>query len=419
MSIEKNKKNLYSNFFSLSILQVFSYILPLITLPYLVKTLGTENFGLVIFAQSFIVFLNIFVDFGFNLSATREISIYRDNKDKITEIFSSVIIIKAFLMFLSFVILTVTILSVKSFSNNWELYYFSFLLVIGNAMFPVWYFQGIEKMKYITIVNILSKLIFTLLIFVIVRDSNDFLYVPILYGIGSIIGGGVSLYIIRYSFHQSFNFQKWNVLQKYFMESSQFFLSRLSSVGYSNINTFLVGILLTPNLVTYYYLADKIVHVSLSIFNPIVQTIYPYLSKKFEFEFFIKLLLLVISGSFVILLLLFFLSDFISFILLKEYNQTFIQIVHILIVLIPISIIYVFIGAPLLLARGFKKEFNLSIIYGFVLHLIVLTFLYTYYLNYSNHDTIVYWFATSLVVSKFSVLLLRSYYVYIHKLYKR
>ena len=84
----EDKKRLLSNFFSLSILQAFTYILPLLTLPYLVRVLGADKFGLVMFAQAFIMFFNLVVEYGFVLSATRDISIHRDDKAKITEIFS-------------------------------------------------------------------------------------------------------------------------------------------------------------------------------------------------------------------------------------------------------------------------------------------------------------------------------------------
>ena len=79
-------KRLLGNFFSLSVLQIFSYVLPLLTLPYLVRILGVETFGLISFATAFIIFFNILVDYGFNLSATREKSVHWENKKKTTEI---------------------------------------------------------------------------------------------------------------------------------------------------------------------------------------------------------------------------------------------------------------------------------------------------------------------------------------------
>jgi len=416
----EDKKRLLSNFFSLSILQVFTYILPLLTLPYLVRVLGTEKFGLVMFAQAFIIFFNILVDYGFNLSATREISVNRENKNKLTEIYSSVMSIKFMLIGISFTILSIIIFSFENFSNNIDLYYLTFLWVIGQAIFPIWYFQGLEKMKYITIVNIVSKLIFTIAIFIFIRNEADYILVPILNGLGFIIGGILSLWILRKDFNQRFQIQSFKILIMYFKDSSQFFLSRISSVGYSNINTFLAGILLSPVFVTYYYLADKAVTVILALFSPIVQTIYPYLAKKYNFIFLVKLVSILMVVSLLVVFLGYLFSDLISIILLGEINTIFKNLFYVIIPLVPISVLYVMLGAPLLLARGYKKEFNLSIIYGFVIHLLLLSILYYYFtINADLQSDILILFAISLVFSKFVVLMIRIYYVFINKLYKK
>ena len=416
----EDKKRLLSNFFSLSILQIFTYVLPLLTLPYLVRVLGAEKFGLVMFAQAFIIFFNILVDYGFNLSATREVSVNRESKEKLTEIFSSVMSIKFVLIGISFAILSLVILLFEKFSNNNDLYYLTFLWVIGQALFPVWYFQGLEKMKYITIVNITSKLIFTIAIFIFIQDESDYILVPVLNGLGFIIGGLLSLRIVCKDFKQEFKIQSFEVLTFYFKDSSQFFLSRLSSVGYSNINTFLAGILLSPVFVTYYYLADKAVSVILALFTPIVQTVYPYLAKKFNFIFLVKLLSILMIVSLVVVSLGYLFSDLISIILFDEINIIFTNLFYVILPIIPISTLYVMLGAPLLLARGFKKEFNLSIIFGFVIHLLLLSILYYYFtVNSDLQSDILILFAISLVFSKFIVLMIRIYYVFVNKLYKK
>ena len=419
VSHQEENKQLLSNFLSLTTLQAFTYILPLITLPYLVRVLGTEKFGLVMFAQAFIIFFNIFVDYGFNLSATREVSVNRDNKNKLTEIYSSVISIKILLLGVSFVILSLIILSFDKFSENINLYYLTFLWVIGQALFPVWYFQGLEKMKYITLVNVTSKLLFTIAIFIFIQNESDFILVPVLNGFGFITGGLISLYIAHKEFGQRFKLQSFKTLIIYFKDSSQFFLSRLSSVGYSNINTFLAGLLLSPISVTYYYLADKAVSVILTLFSPIIQTIYPYLAKRYNFNFLAKLLTVLMIVSLIVVSMGYFFVDFISLILLSEVNTVFKNLFYIILPIIPISTLYVMLGAPLLLARGFKKEFNLSIIYGFAIHLLILTSLYYFAKNLNIYDAILLFFAISLVFSKFTVLMIRIYYVYKNKLHKK
>ena len=169
-------KRLLGNFFSLSILQIFSYVLPLLTLPYLVRILGVETFGLISFATAFIIFFNILVDYGFNLSATREISVHRENKKKTTEIYSSVLTIKFILIILSFIILSFIVFIFEKFNSHIELYFITFISVIGQAFFPIWYFQGMEKMRYITIINISSKVIFTMAIFIFVHKVGSIIY---------------------------------------------------------------------------------------------------------------------------------------------------------------------------------------------------------------------------------------------------
>ena len=173
--ITSNKKKLFKNWGALSFLQLSNYLFPLITLPYVLRVLGPEKYGLINFAAAFTGYLVIISDYGFNLSATKDISINRNDETIINKIFSSVILTKIFLGIISLILMFIVVQLFDTFRRNEELYYITFGMVIGKILFPQWFFQGIEKMKYITIINFITRFIGTIAIFVLIRVQNDFL----------------------------------------------------------------------------------------------------------------------------------------------------------------------------------------------------------------------------------------------------
>jgi PST family polysaccharide transporter len=211
----EEKKRFLGNFFSLAMLQGMNYILPLLSLPYLVRVLGADKFGLLAFATAIIGYFIVLTDYGFNFTATREVTLHRDDKDKLSEIFSSVMIIKFLLFVISFFILTLLIILFKKFSSDPWLYYLTFGTVLGQILFPVWFFQGVEQMRYITIINIVSKILFTIAIFVLVKQSSDYLLVPLLTSLGAIFAGIYSLFLVYKRFDIKFKIQKIHILISY------------------------------------------------------------------------------------------------------------------------------------------------------------------------------------------------------------
>jgi polysaccharide transporter, PST family len=410
----EDKKRLLSNFFSLSVLQAFTYILPLLTLPYLVRVLGVDKFGLVMFAQAFIMFFNILVDYGFNLSATREVSIHRDNKEKITEIFSSVMTIKFLLIGVSFLLMSIIVFSFEKFSNDWELYYLSFLLVIGNAMFPIWYFQGMERMKYITIVNITSKFIFTIAIFVFIQDEVDYIMIPLLNGLGFIVGGLISLWIVYKEFNQSFVFQKYNTLKIHFKDSSQFFLSRVSVTIYTSANAFVLGLLTNNTMVGYYTIAEKLYMAMQSLYAPIAQALYPYVAKERNIKLFKKIFYSAVIINIIGVIFLYFFGEYIFGLLFtQEIGSESIKVFNILLMANLIVVPSILMGYPFLGALGFSKYANGSVIYGSLVHLVGLAIL-----SITDNITI-FNVAFMIIVTELVVLGLRIFWIKDNKLWQK
>jgi len=271
------RRRLIENFLSLSVLQIANYILPLITLPYLVRVLGPEKFGLIAFSQAFIGYFMILTDYGFDLSATRDISINRENKEKVSEIFSSVMTIKLALMIISLILMSIIIFSFEKFRKDWIVYYLTFGMVVGQVLFPVWFFQGMEKMKYITFLNILAKVIFTVAIFVFVKKASDYLYVPILNSLGFIIAGILGLWIVFKDFEVSFKVVGLKELKRQLKEGWYIFISEISSDIYGRGTTIILGLVSNNTIVGYYSVAERVMKAVAGLSQPFAQALYPYI----------------------------------------------------------------------------------------------------------------------------------------------
>ena len=404
-------KIIRNNFFSLTSLKALTYILPLITFPYLIRVLGIEKFGLIMFAQATMYYFEIVVDFGFNLSATREIALNAKKPNKLNEIISAVFSIKFMLLLFSFLVLVAVINLFDRFLQDSMLFYYSFLKIIALAFFPVWFFQGIEKMKYITLIDIISKSIFTVLIFVFVQSESDYILVPLITGVGYIIGTILSLIYLFNRFKKSFIICSFSVIKKYFDDSLMFFLSRVSVSLYTTSNAFVLGLVTSNTIVGYYSVAEKLYMVIRQMYQPIVQVIYPYISKTRNVKFFKKLYPVIIILNFIGIYVLWqFAAEIIQLVTTETFFES-VKVFRILLIVACIVVPSVLIGYPFLAALGYKNEANYSTIIGSLFHVISLTILF--FCNSIDIYSIVY----LLIITELIVLLYRLYVVYNNKLF--
>lgn len=374
---KKEYKRILENMVSLTGLQFASYILPLITLPYLTMVLGPDKFGLTQYAISLITYFEYLTDYGFNLSATRELALYRTDKDKVSEIFNSVMFIKVCLCILSFLILYAIITFIPKFSADAEVYLLTFGMVIGYMLFPTWLFQGMEYMRYTSILNIIGKVIFTVLIFVFVHNTSDYLLVPVINSLGFIIVGVLGIYVALTRFDINIKLPSRSNIKYHLKEGWHVFLSTISINMYTTTNTFLLGLLTNNTLVGYYSIAEKIVLAVNGLLNPISQALYPFISrevatdKKTSIKFIRKITKIMAIVGIVLSVGLFVFADLIISILFGEAYHNSIILLRILSILPFVVSLSTIFGIETMLTFNYKKAFTTIVMLGGILDIIL------------------------------------------------
>lgn len=324
----QDNKSLFNNFIALFILQLINYALPLIILPYLTQKLGPSNYGKVAWAQYAIQYLIIFTDYGFNFSATRLISINRDNKEYIQKIFNAVLFIKMGLLLLSYLLLFVFIQANSFGSQENQLLQISFLMVAGSVLAPLWFFQGVEKMKWVTIVNVVIKALLVIAVFVLVKNNSDVILTGGLLAGSQLLIGFCSLILALSIYRFKISIPSTSEIFFQFKEGWLVFLSTVFTSIYVTSNGFLLGEWTNDTAVGYYTPAEKIVRAATSFFNPVMLALYPFISKKFSEDksnavrLFFKILIQVSVVTLIVSILLFLMAPLADDFLGKEYENS-------------------------------------------------------------------------------------------------
>jgi len=408
---KKKNKVLIQNFSSLTILQVSQYVFPLITFPYLVRVLSPEGYGLVAFANAFVNYFTVLTDYGFNLSATKDISINRENNVKIKQIFSSVLTVRLILFVLSIVIVIPIVFTFSKFHKDLEIYLISFMAVLGTTIFPVWFFQGVEKMKFITIISVLVKILWVVSVFLFVTHKNDLVNLVILNSASSILIGIISLAVIKIKFNVSFSFPDSECIKKQFIEGWHYFLSTASISLYTTSTTFILGLFASDATVGYFSAADKIRYAVQNIMGTASRTVFPHIAMEFKKSYesgisFIRKFSISLGGFMLVvsILLFIFAKQIVLIVLGPEYAESIIllRIISFLPLVIFLSNVA---GIQTMLNLGYKKEFAKIIFISAIFSIMMSIILVPVFLAIGTAITVL---LTEILVTSQMILFLRK-----------
>ncbi len=278
----KDARALTENFIALSLLKVAGYVFPLITLPYLARVIGVESFGELAFAASIIVYFETLTEFGFNYTATRDVAQNRDDLVFVSRVFSQVMVSKVVLMILSFGLLLIGIYTIPYLYNMRWLLFATFCYVPGHILFPEWFFQAMEKMKYITVMNLCSKLVFTVLVFVVIRKQSDYLYQPILIALGFLVSGIISLWVVYRKFGVRFIVPTPREIKGIIRKNWNMFLSLFLPNFYTNFSVILLKTYGGAAATGIYSSGSRFITLFEQISLMLSRTFYPFLARRID-----------------------------------------------------------------------------------------------------------------------------------------
>lgn len=273
-----DRPQLAVNIVSLYILQSLNYAIPMAVLPYLVRVLGIEEYGLIAFAQSFAQYFTLLTDYGFNFSATRAIARQRDDGRKVSRIFCSVLLVKLSLMCLGALLLSAIAVTVPDIHRNAEFFFVAYLAVIGNVLFPVWYFQGMQKMRQITVMVGAGRLLAALALFVFVHRPKDALLALAIQSFGLIASGAIGLPLAFHGSGLRLVRPSWADLRATLAQGWHLFVSTAATGLYTNSNVFLVGLVAGSTQAGYFSAAEKLARAAQGVFVPASQAVFPHMS---------------------------------------------------------------------------------------------------------------------------------------------
>ncbi len=277
-----NNKSLIESFFSLSILNGLNVVLPLLTIPYILRVVGKANYGTYAYVYVLLQYFLLFNQFGSIFSVTKQITQNRNNHEKVNQIYSSVLVFRLLLFFIGglfFFLMSPLILDTKEMKIMFIL---GLGIVFGNIFNPIWLFQGMEKMRYITYANFFSKTLFTVLIFVLIRQSSDYIYIILYNSLGAILSGIISSIIAIKIFNIKLLKVTWADIKYQYKQGVALLGSNIGITLYNNANIFILKFFVDEATLGVYAAAEKIIKGFQLLGNPISQALFPHFGHKYK-----------------------------------------------------------------------------------------------------------------------------------------
>jgi polysaccharide transporter, PST family len=251
-------------------------IFPLFTVPYLTRMLHPGGWGVVAFVLSMADILTLIIEFGFNLSATREIARQRHHRENCRDIMGGVLGAQTLLAVVAIGIAAVIAPHIPLLRNQPKLVVAALVYAVAQGCTPLWFFQGLERLRLAAGLEIGAKAAAVCCVFLFVRSPFDGWKVVVLQALAAGVSttAGIGLAIRAFGFR----FPDYQVVKDAMHRGWPMFVFRSAESLYGIGNAFLLGLFAPAAVVGYFATAEKITKAMFGLLNPIRDSLYPRLS---------------------------------------------------------------------------------------------------------------------------------------------
>ena len=259
--------------------QALGFLVPLITLPYLARILSPEKFGVISFAQNFVWYFVILTDYAFNVTATREIAIHRDDSEKVSQIFSNVLCAKLGLTVLGLIVMLVATYTVPRLRAEKGVFLLCYLTVAGTALFPIWLYQGIQKLLAVGIRDVIAKLLTLGCLLLFVHRESDYILAVGIQSGGFFLSGALGLASAPWITPLKWVTPTLAEIKRTLAEGWSLFVSMSAMSLYSSTNVVILGFFASSQEVGFYSAALRLIVPIRQLVAQLSTAVFPYVSR--------------------------------------------------------------------------------------------------------------------------------------------
>ncbi len=276
------RPHLLHNIASLGGLHAINFALTLVIMPHLTRALGVEGWGQIVFVQLIVNYLIWFGNWSFYLNTTKKIAVNRENHAALQTIYSSTVFLQWGLTIIAVLLLLPLGIALPQLRTHAVLCVISAGLLIGNALQPLWFLNGMESIRESAFIQIASKMLALPFIFLLIKQKQDAYIYLLINAICSIFTGFFTLYWIKAKYQMTLKFTSWSAMLDELKEGGSLFFSTVWANLYGSMVPMVLGLIAGPTQLGYYNLADRVRSAVIQLTHPIMHALFPRMCSLFK-----------------------------------------------------------------------------------------------------------------------------------------